>query len=271
MTRPAWAWIRLGLWWCLTAVTAARGADSVAPSRDALERAAVAGEAEAQYRLGLLYWEGAEGMTPDPVRAVELWTAAARKMHAGAIFALGNAVAAGRGVPRHPGRAAALWRHAADAGHPGAMTALAKAYVAGDGVPADAAEAVRWFQRAAARGDIEAEYCLGWHYETGHGVAADPVQAAICYLNAADAGHAAAQTRLALLYANGIGVPKNEVLAHFWLSRAIAGGDREAPGLLRSLERRMSWRERRRARAIWTEYLQKATPPAAAPASGGAP
>ncbi len=224
----------------------------------ALEQAAVAGDAEAQFALGERYWRGTGGAPARDDLAVQWWTTAARQMHAGALFALGNAVAKGRGAPRHPGRAIALWKHAAELGHAGAMTALGKAYAHGAGTAPDVVEAVRWFQRAAARGDAEAEYCLGWHYENGVGVEPDPVQAAICYLNAAEQGVAAAQNSIGVLYAQGRGVPKNLLAAHLWLSRAAAAGDPHAPTHLKAVSQTMSWTERRKARAQWAEFLRRA-------------
>jgi|GEM_PF-4883811 hypothetical protein len=253
--RPLLAAMTIGALLALVGNAAAAPAEPVA-----LEKEAAAGNAEAQFALGQYYWQQAKEDPAMAARAVEWWTAAARQMHVGAIFALGNAVAEGRGVPRSPSRAAELWRHAAEAGHPGAMTALGRAYARGFGTAPNDTEAVRWFQRAAAKGDAEAEFYLGWHYETGRGTEADPVQAAICYLNAAEQNIPAAQTRIGLCYANGTGVPRNLATAHLWLARAAAAGDPDAPALQRTVERQMGWRERRRALARWAEFQRRAAP-----------
>lgn len=241
--------------WRLAIAAAAAGvalADAATDWKNAplaeLQKAAVAGDAAAQFALGERHWSGSGGAPEQPQLAVEYWTAAARRMHADAIAALGHAVAQGRGAPKHPARAVALWRHAAALGHAGAMKALGQAYAAGEGVAADPAEAARWFQQAAAHGDPQAEYHLGWHYENGAGVEMDLVQAAICYLNAAERGIPAAQNNLGVLYANGDGVPQNLVESYVWLSRAASAGDPKAPANLEAVRRRMSRAEYRQAR-----------------------
>lgn len=223
-----------------------------------LQAAAAGGDPAAQYVLGERLWNGTGGASQDPARAVELWTAAARRMHPAALFALGNAAVLGRGVPRSTERAVALWRYAANAGHVGAMTALGKAYAAGEGVRKDVFEAVRWFQRAAAGGDPVAEYHLGWHFENGQGVEMDLTQAAICYLHAAEQGVADAQNDLGVLYANGEGVPRNLVESFVWLSRAAAAGHPKAPANLEAVRRQMSRAERRRAQQRLEELTRAA-------------
>lgn len=250
--------------WLVVYVACWAGGGAVAADRwenaelTELQAVAAAGDPTAQYALGERYWNGTGGVLQDPARAVELWTAAARRMHPGAIFALGNAAALGRGVPRSAERAVALWRHAANAGHVGAMTALGKAYAAGQGVRKDAFQAVQWFQRAAAAGDPVAEYHLGWHFENGQGVEMDLTQAAICYLHAAEKGVADAQNDLGVLYANGEGVPRNLIDSFVWLSRAAAAGHPKAPANLEAVRRQMSRSERRRAQQRLEELTRAA-------------
>ena len=76
---------------------------------DALRARAEAGDAEAQYDLGVRY-------------------------------------ANGLGVPEDEAEAMRWYRLAADQGHAGGQSALAGMYADGRGVPQDDAEAVRWFR-----------------------------------------------------------------------------------------------------------------------------
>lgn len=86
-----------------------------------LEKAAAAGDADAQYRLAKVL-EGGFGVTADPVRALTLYSQAADAGIAAAVNDMGYFAYYGElGVPEDRDRALALFRQAADLGHTEAM------------------------------------------------------------------------------------------------------------------------------------------------------
>ena len=87
------------------------------PEIDALRVRAEAGDAEAQYSLGLIYDNG-------------------------------------RGVPQDDAEAVRWYRLAADQGYASALTILGVMYATGQGVPVDDVQAHLWYDLAASRGSI---------------------------------------------------------------------------------------------------------------------
>ncbi len=86
-----------------------------------LEKAAAAGDADAQYRLAKVL-EGGFGVTADPVRALDLYRQAADAGIAAAVNDMGYFAYYGElGVVQDRDRALALFRQAADLGHTEAM------------------------------------------------------------------------------------------------------------------------------------------------------
>lgn len=69
-------------------------------------------------------------------------------------------------------------------------------------------------------------------------------------LAAAQQGDVDAQYGMGLIYAEGRGVALDEVRAYYWLSRAIAQGDRGAKTLLRVVASAMSREQVRQARQL---------------------
>lgn len=111
------------------------------------EPRANAGEAEAQYRLGLMYRFG-WGVEKDSVIAVRWLQRAADQLHVAAMTELGNMYRLGRGAPEDPKRAAQLLRDAAARGNGFAQLAIGRMYRAGNGVEADNVKAWAWFTLA---------------------------------------------------------------------------------------------------------------------------
>ena len=109
-------------------------------SLDELKQKAEQGDADAQYNLGLMYYNG-EGVPQDDTEAVR-W-----------------------------------WRAAAEQGFANAQSNLGVMYENGEGVPEDDEEAVRWFRAAAEQGLAEAQFNVGLMYANGRGVTQDDEEA----------------------------------------------------------------------------------------------
>jgi uncharacterized protein len=113
----------------------------------------------------------------DYVKAVEIWRPLADAGNATAQFRLGVMYIEGRGVAPDDAEGAKWFRRAAEQGEPMAQFNLGASYAEGAGVPRDDAEAARWFRRAADQGVSLAQLNLGIMYSEGRGVAKDLVEA----------------------------------------------------------------------------------------------
>ena len=140
---------------------AAAGADKAFKSSESLPvyRAAMKGDVNSQYELGLLFIRG-DAVRKDFTRGVE------------------------------------LLQHAAEQNHLGAQLQLAEMYLRGMELKQDAAEAFKWYLRAAQHGDAQAQYMLGNLYRSGSGVGENHAEARRWYAAAAKQGHAKAQERV---------------------------------------------------------------------------
>ena len=120
-----------------------------------LEPLARAGNAQAQLRLGQLYYHG-HGVRESDAEALRWFERAARQGLAEAQFQLANLYAFGL-APVAPdvdaGRLAAQWYfEAARQGHAEAQYSLGILFLTGSGVTQSADEARKWIERAAAQG-----------------------------------------------------------------------------------------------------------------------
>jgi len=127
-----------------------------------LRKSAGGGDASAQNKLGLLYYEG-------------------------------------KGVPQNYLQAKQWFEEAAKQGHAGAQTNLGTVYLHGEGAVPNDRMALFWFSQAAEQGDALACAKLGLMYVQGRGVLQDFVQAYMWYnLSAAHGETRSAEARDAL-------------------------------------------------------------------------
>ncbi len=144
----------------------------------------------AQYRLGVSRLNEGEN-----ARAVRLMQRAADAGFAPAQFRLGQLYEAGRGAPQNYADARRWTERAAQAGHREAMHNLGVYYANGVGAPESYEQAARWFREAALLGATDSQYNLGVLYEQGLGVSIDLVEAYAWYSIAATSGDDAAAQR----------------------------------------------------------------------------
>lgn len=121
------------------------------------------GNTLAQYRLGMLHYQG-DGVPEDEKQAVFWWKKAAAQGHVESMFQLGSAYLFGVQAARtvaDPDREAASWYfQAASAGHAEAQYHLGLLFLAGKGVVESHPEAIRWMKKAAAQGHVGAQRAL---------------------------------------------------------------------------------------------------------------
>jgi hypothetical protein len=105
------------------------------------------GDAEAQYFLGSMYYEGHE-VPRRYVVAAQWYRKAAEQGYRDAQVALGEMYFGGYGVPQNDAMAIAWWLKAADQGDSAAQNSLGKLYEKRTGVPMNLVLAYKWYSLA---------------------------------------------------------------------------------------------------------------------------
>ena len=119
--------------------------------------------------------------------AREAWSAAAAAGNAEAEFDLGLLYDVGNGVPESATTAFHWYERAAEAGFGPAALDVGVMYDSGRGVALDRTKAAIWYARAAALGQAQAAFNLGQLYELGEGVPPNTAAAIAWYRVAAAA------------------------------------------------------------------------------------
>ena len=120
-----------------------------------LNKAAKAGSADAQFKLGLMSLEGV-GVKKDESAAAHFFEAAAKQGHLQAMNNIGILYETGRGVKQDFTQAFNYFNQAAQKGDAMAQNNLGMLYTRGQGVERNDAWAVFWFTVAANRGNTAA-------------------------------------------------------------------------------------------------------------------
>ena len=133
---------------------------SVTPSRvERLQRRAEQGDAEAQYTLGEMYYDGSV-VSQNYAEAAKWTRKAAEQGHAEAQYFLGDMYYLGEGVAQSDTKSAEWTRKAAEQGHAEAQLSLGEMYAAGLGVPQNDTKAEEWTRKAAEQGHAGAQWLL---------------------------------------------------------------------------------------------------------------
>ena len=130
--------------------------DAYARTLRELKALAEKGDADSQFKVGLIYYSG-QGVTRDYLEALNWFRKAALQNNSFAQYNVGYM------------------------------------YAKGEGTPQDYVEAAKWYRQAAQQGNQLAQYDLGYMYEKGQGMLPDEVQALMWYNLAAIRGEAKAK------------------------------------------------------------------------------
>ncbi len=181
------------------------------------KKAAAVGYATSQYELGVIYYNGADGVAQDQNMAAAYLVLAAKQGNANALYACGRMYDLGEG-----------------------------------GVAADPQKAILYYKEAALKGQPDAEYALGMSFYTGDTVAQDPVAARRFFEESAKQGNADAMFNLAVMLTNGEGGPKDLALAYVWFKLAGASGLEKGNAAAVELSARLSPTEKAKADSIFS-------------------
>lgn len=171
------------------------------------QRAAQAGDANAQYALGEWYENGL-GRRENPEKAFFWYHLAATQGHAGARRKFEEA------YPDPFYRE----RLAAEEGDPGACYALGMRHEKGDGVARSLEKAFSWYRKAADAGSAEAQA----KFEKTYPKAFYRARLAV------ERGEPGAMYAMGRLYEQGDGVGRNPEIAFYWYRRVLEQGDPDA-------------------------------------------
>lgn len=224
-----------------------------------VREAAVQGDAEAQFNLGVSYDNG-KGVPKDYQQAVSWYRKAAEQGHAKAQFNLGMSYANGQGVPKDDQQAIAWLRKSAEQGDVNAQFNLGVIYGNGLGVPKDDQQAIAWYRKAAEQGNAEAQFYLGVSYVSGQGKAQDYQRAATWFRKSAEQGDAKAQYMLGSSYAYGVGVPRDQQQAYAWYSVAVANGYNDAVTKRDEIAHTLTRNQLNEAQELATHYFEQYQP-----------
>ena len=132
----------------LCLLLASCGEEKTVEGEKTVQERAKAGNAMAQYNLGLMYDKG-EGVPQDKAEAVKWYRKAAEQGDADAQVNLGFMYGNGDGVPQDDTEALKWHRKSAEQGHGFAQNNLTTMYRLGDGVPEDYTKAYMFYNLAA--------------------------------------------------------------------------------------------------------------------------
>jgi TPR repeat protein len=234
--------------------------DKGTPEFEALKRRAEAGDAGAQYSLGLAFSEGAHGVKPyrpsaiawcfkaatqghigaqarlgamfldeavkrnslgDTEKARTWLTKAATQGNVDAMYHLGVLLNKGCGLPPKPKAARGWFDSAANAGNVAALNQIGLI----DEKAKDYVAAAKSFHAGAEKGDINAQYNFARCLRDGKGVEKDVEQARQLFQSAADLDLPEAQCALGRMLLDEKASTRSLKLAQRWFQQAATRGD----------------------------------------------
>ena len=157
-----------------------------------MKRLAQAGDAHAQYLMGLLYRDGGL-VIPDTERAQYWMEEAATQKLPAAQYSLGKLLLSDDALVHDPDEGIQWLKASAQNGNDYAAYALGKEYLSGRYVFKNTEKAADYLQQAAQGDNPWAQYLLGKLYLKGDGVEQDEHTAYRCFQAAAEQGHVYAE------------------------------------------------------------------------------
>lgn len=185
------------------------------------EKSADNGIVDAQWQLGLLYFEG-EGTPRDDDKGLYWVRKAAENGQMEAQNQMGLFYGTGYDFLEKDELEALRWyRKAADQGYDVAQYNLGNVYCFGYGVEEDMSLAVEWWQKSAQQGYSGAQYQLGlYNY-----INKEFIKAFQLFMKSAEQGFAESQYMVALFYDQGYGVDKDDGKALQWAIKSAEQGN----------------------------------------------
>lgn len=187
------------------------------------------GDAEACYRVGLLYYFGRGAFPHDPARAASAYTRGCDLGDSRACNNLGDALAYGEGAERDVVRSAAMFAKACRLGEALGCANLGYMVEHGRGVGADRARARALYHDACASGDVYGCLHLAMLSAQDGGAPRDPGRALTRWRSACERRDARACAFVGVIYEDGPdGLARDEALSLRAMNRGCELGDARA-------------------------------------------
>ena len=170
---------------------------------------AEAGDAEAQYQMGLKYYNGRVNVDVDYKKAFEWYQKAAEQGHVKAQNNLGLMYQTGQGTSKDIQKAIYWYEKAVEQGNIKAHVNLADIYYEGTSVKKDYEKAYELYHFASSAGNVNANYSLGVMFSYGEGVEKDYQKSLEYFDRAAEQNSKIAHYALAVMYENGQGIKRD--------------------------------------------------------------
>ncbi|ACE06259.1 hypothetical protein Aasi_0892 [Candidatus Amoebophilus asiaticus 5a2] len=177
-------------------------------------------DVEAQYKLGVKYYNAKKNIDVDYEKAVAWFKKAAKQNHVDAQYRIGWMYHHAQGLDQSYKKAIKWYEKAATRGHKEAQYNLGFIYDNKLGGQQDVMKAIVWYAKASEQGQTSVQNNLGIMDYKGEGVARDYLKAAAWYEKAANQGLVEAQYELGTIYANGLGVEQDYMNAITWFKKA---------------------------------------------------
>lgn len=178
-------------------------------------------------------------------------------------YRLGMACYYGKVVQKDEGKAFQWWQQSAAKGYPKAMHIMGVAYRRGIGVPKHAQKALDWFTKAAQQGRAVDQYIVAdAYYEAKVNNMRDDALAIYWATHSARQGHPGALILLAQAKMEGRGVPPNIIHAYVLAQKAVEF-DRDADAVAEEIEKNLPDEQQEIAKAVTLEDALTPTPLAA--------
>lgn len=152
-------------------------------------------------------------------------------------FKLGLRYYNGQELPKDNTKAAFWFEKAAELGHATAQYNIGQCYEKAIGVRQSDAKALYWYSKAAENGDVEAISNLGMYHYTGKGTPVNYEKAVQYWDKASKHDDARATYNLGICYREGQGVPIDHDIARQLFQKAMALGHPNARLALNQLDR----------------------------------
>jgi uncharacterized protein len=206
-----------------------------------ITQAAEQGNVDAQYKLGLIFYQGV-GVEQDYKKSFDWTSKAAKQGNSQAESLLGEFYRLGNGVTQDYRRSFEWFLKAAEHGNANAQYCLFLMYYSGNGIPKNFNIGFDWLLKSAAQGFLQAQSLAGKIYSNGAdmGIAQNYKESFKWFTKAAEAGHPDSQFQLSSSYILGRGTEVNAVKGYAWLIVAKALGNEQAIELVDGLQKDLS-------------------------------
>lgn len=187
---------------------------------------------ERDYGNAINWWDREQELKRDYVVAIKWWRKAAVLGNAMAQYELGKMYYQGKRVETDYVEAIRWWRKAAEQGGQEAQYGLAKMYFEGKCVETECAELIEWWLKAAEQGDQDVQHDLAKMYFESKAVGRGYPEVTEWWCKEAEQGNAVAQYNLGKAYYGGIRVKKDYAEGIKWYKKAAEQGNSNAQELL---------------------------------------